>query len=103
MVAGKISTCNINGPIGMAKATGNAASAGLTSFIWMIAALSTAIGLLNLFPIPVLDGGHLVFHAYEWARGKPPSDRVMNVALAVGLTVVLALMFFGLSNDLFCK
>lgn len=103
MVAGKISTCNINGPIGMAKATGNAASAGLTSFIWMIAALSTAIGLLNLFPIPVLDGGHLVFHAYEWARGKPPSDRVMNVALAVGLTLVLALMFFGLSNDLFCK
>lgn len=103
MVAGKISTCNINGPIGMAKATGSAASAGLTSFIWMIAALSTAIGLLNLFPIPVLDGGHLVFHAYEWARGKPPSDRVMNMALAMGLAVVVALMFFGLSNDLFCK
>ncbi len=103
MVAGRISTCNINGPIGMAKATGSAASAGLTSFVWMIAALSTAIGLLNLFPIPVLDGGHLVFHAYEWARGKPPSDKVMNVALAIGLTLVLALMFFGLTNDLFCN
>lgn len=103
MASGAISTCNINGPIGMAKATGNAASAGLTSFIWMIAALSTAIGLLNLFPIPVLDGGHLVFHAYEWARGRPPSDKVMNVALAIGLFFVVALMFFGLSNDLFCK
>ncbi len=103
MVAGKISTCNINGPIGMAKATGSAASAGFSSFVWMIAALSTAIGLLNLFPIPVLDGGHLVFHAYEWARGKPPSDKVMNVALAIGLTLVLSLMFFGLSNDLFCR
>ena len=102
MIAGRISTCNINGPIGMAKATGSAASAGLSSFVWMIAALSTAIGLLNLFPIPVLDGGHLVFHAYEWARGKPPSDKVMNVALAIGLTLVLALMFFGLTNDLFC-
>lgn len=102
MVAGRISTCNINGPIGMAKATGSAASAGVSSFVWMIAALSTAIGLLNLFPIPVLDGGHLVFHAYEWARGKPPSDKVMNVALAIGLTLVLALMFFGLTNDLFC-
>ncbi len=103
MISGKISTCNINGPIGMAKATGSAASAGLSSFVWMIAALSTAIGLLNLFPIPVLDGGHLVFHAYEWARGKPPSDKVMNVALAIGLTLVLALMFFGLTNDLFCR
>ncbi len=102
IVAGSISSCNINGPIAIAQATGTAASAGLGSFIWLIAALSTAIGLLNLFPIPVLDGGHLVFHAYEWARGRPPSDRVMNVAMAIGLTVVLALMFLGLTNDLFC-
>lgn len=103
MFAGRISTCNLNGPIGMAKATESAASAGLSSFIWMIAALSTAIGLVNLFPIPVLDGGHLVFHAYEWAFGRPPSDKIMNMAMAVGLTLVLALMFFGLSNDLFCS
>lgn len=103
MVAGRISTCNINGPVGMAQATGAAASAGLASFIWLVAALSTAIGLLNLFPIPVLDGGHLVFHAFEWATGRPPSDRFMNVAMAVGLTVVLALMLFGLTNDLFCR
>ncbi|WP_347310113.1 RIP metalloprotease RseP [Defluviimonas sp. SAOS-178_SWC] len=103
MVAGKISTCNLNGPVGMAQATGAAASAGLSSFVWLIAALSTAIGLLNLFPIPVLDGGHLVFHAYEWATGKPPPDRFMNVAMAVGLTLVLALMLFGLTNDLFCR
>lgn len=102
IVAGSISSCNINGPIAIAQATGTAASAGLGSFIWLVAALSTAIGLLNLFPIPVLDGGHLVFHAYEWARGRPPSDRVMNVAMAIGLTVVLALMFLGLTNDLFC-
>lgn len=102
MIAGRLSTCNLNGPVGMAQATGAAASAGLASFIWLIAALSTAIGLLNLFPIPVLDGGHLVFHAYEWATGRPPSDRIMNVAMAIGLTLVLSLMLFGLSNDLFC-
>lgn len=102
IVAGSISSCNINGPIAIAQATSTAASAGLTSFVWMVAALSTAIGLLNLFPIPVLDGGHLVFHAYEWARGRPPSDAVMNVAMTIGLTLVLALMLFGLSNDLFC-
>ena len=103
MIAGRISTCNINGPVGMAQATGAAASAGLASFIWLVAALSTAIGLLNLFPIPVLDGGHLVFHAFEWATGRPPSDRFMNAAMAVGLAVVLALMVFGLTNDLFCR
>jgi len=103
MIAGKISTCNLNGPIGMAQATGAAASEGLMSFVWLVAALSTAIGLLNLFPIPVLDGGHLVFHAYEWATGRPPSDRVMNVAMGLGLALVLSLMLFGLSNDLFCK
>ncbi|MFZ1727228.1 MAG: RIP metalloprotease RseP [Albidovulum sp.] len=102
MINGKISTCNLNGPIGMAQATGAAASEGLTSFVWLVAALSTAIGLLNLFPIPVLDGGHLVFHAFEWATGKPPSDRVMNVAMGIGLVLVLSLMLFGLSNDLLC-
>ncbi|MCB2109937.1 MAG: RIP metalloprotease RseP [Defluviimonas sp.] len=102
MVAGRISPCNVSGPVGMAQAAGAAASAGVSSFIFLVAALSTAIGLLNLFPIPVLDGGHLVFHAYEWAFGRQPSDRFMNLAMAAGLTLVLALMLFGLSNDLFC-
>ena len=102
MVAGKISTCNINGPVGIAQATGQAASQGFVAFIWLVAALSTAIGLLNLFPIPVLDGGHLVFHAYEWAFGRPPPDRVMNTAMAAGLVIILSLMLFGLTNDLFC-
>lgn len=102
IISGAISSCNINGPIAIAQATGTAASAGLDSFVWMIAALSTAIGLVNLFPIPVLDGGHLVFHAYEWATGRPPSERFMNVAMAFGLAVVLTLMLFGLTNDLFC-
>ncbi|PKP74998.1 MAG: RIP metalloprotease RseP [Alphaproteobacteria bacterium HGW-Alphaproteobacteria-6] len=103
MVSGAISTCNLNGPIGIAQASGAAASQGLADFVWLVAALSTAIGLLNLFPIPVLDGGHLVFHAWEWATGRPPPDRVMNVAMAAGLALVLALMVFGLSNDLFCR
>ncbi|MCW3780132.1 RIP metalloprotease RseP [Defluviimonas salinarum] len=103
MIVGSISTCNLSGPVGIAQVTGAAASAGLISFIGLVAALSTAIGLLNLFPIPVLDGGHLVFHAYEWARGRPPSDRFMNIAMAAGLALVLTLTVFGLSNDLFCR
>ena len=78
------------------------ASQGLESFIWSIAVLSTAVGLLNLFPIPALDGGHLVFYAYEAVTGKPPSDGALRVLMAVGLALVLSLMVFALGNDLFC-
>ena len=72
------------------------------SFIWFIAVLSTAVGLLNLFPIPVLDGGHLVFHAWEALTGKPPSDKALNAMMTVGLGLMLTLMVFALTNDLFC-
>lgn len=102
MVTGAISSCNLRGPIGIAETSGAAASAGITSFIWFIAMLSTAVGLMNLFPVPVLDGGHLIFYAYEAVTGKPPSARALRVLMAVGLTVILTLMVFALSNDLFC-
>jgi len=64
--------------------------------------LSAAVGLLNLMPIPVLDGGHLVFYGYEAVFKKPPSERALRVLMAVGLSLVLGLMVFALSNDLFC-
>ncbi len=102
MAAGAISSCNLRGPIGIAETSGQAASQGWTSFIWFIAVLSTAVGLLNLFPIPVLDGGHLVFHAYEAMTGRPPSDKALNILMTVGLVLLLTLMVFALSNDLFC-
>jgi regulator of sigma E protease len=102
MITGAISTCNLSGPIGIAETSGSMASQGTQSFIWFIAVLSTAVGLLNLFPIPVLDGGHLVFHAYEAVTGRPPSDKALRVLMAVGLTMLLSLMLFALSNDLFC-
>ena len=63
MITGAISTCNLSGPIGIAETSGSMASQGTTNFIWFIAVLSTAVGLLNLFPVPVLDGGHLCFYA----------------------------------------
>ena len=102
MIAGKISTCTLSGPIGIAETSGHAASQGWVSFLWFIAVLSTAVGFLNLFPIPVLDGGHLVFHAFEWATGRPPSDKVLGFMMAGGLTIMLALMIFAVGNDLFC-
>jgi regulator of sigma E protease len=102
MITGAISTCNISGPLGIAQTSGEVASQGTQSFIWFIAVLSTAVGLLNLFPVPVLDGGHLVFFAYEAVTGKPPSDRVLRVLMAFGLALILSLMIFALGNDLFC-
>lgn len=102
MVTGAISSCNLQGPIGIAETSGAAASQGLDNFIWFIAILSTAVGLLNLFPIPVLDGGHLLFHAYEAVAGKPPSDKALRVFMTVGLTLLLSLMLFALTNDIFC-
>ena len=102
MITGAISSCNLRGAIGIAESSAAAAQSGADNFIWFIAVLSTAVGFLNLFPIPVLDGGHLMFHVWEAAAGKPPSDRVMNVLMAIGLALVLTLMLFGLSNDLFC-
>jgi regulator of sigma E protease len=102
MITGAISSCNLQGPIGIAETSGAAASQGIDNFIWFIAVLSTAVGLLNLFPIPVLDGGHLVFHAYEAVAGKPPSDKALRVFMTIGLTLLLSLMLFALTNDIFC-
>lgn len=102
MITGAISTCNLSGPIGIAETSGAMASQGAESFIRFIAVLSTAVGLLNLFPVPALDGGHLVFYAYEAVSGRPPSDAVMRILMTVGIAVILSLMLFALGNDIFC-
>ena len=103
MIAGSISSCNLRGPLGIAQTSGAMASQGAASFIWFIAVLSTAVGLLNLFPIPVLDGGHLVFYAYEAVFRRPPSEGAYRILMTMGLAVILGLMALGLGNDLFCK
>jgi len=101
MITGAISSCNLSGPVGIAQASGAMASQGATSFIWFVAVLSTAVGLLNLFPIPVLDGGHLVFFAYEAVTGKLPGDKALRLLMAVGLSLILTMTLFALANDLF--
>ncbi len=102
IATGGISACNISGPVGIAQSAGVMADHGLKDFIWFIAVLSTAVGMLNLFPIPVLDGGHLVFHAIEAVTGRPPSEPVLKVLMTVGLTLLLGLMVFALTNDVTC-
>ena len=103
MVTGAISSCNMSGPIGIAQVSGAMASQGAESFIWFIAVLSAAVGFLNLFPIPILDGGHLAFYAFEAVTGRPPSDRALRILMTIGLTLVLGMMAFALTNDIFCR
>jgi len=102
IITGAISTCNFSGAIGIAETMGDAARNGTESFIGMLAVLSLGIGIINLFPIPVLDGGHLVFHAYEAVTRRKPSERVLGFLMTVGLVLVLSLMVFALSRDLVC-
>jgi regulator of sigma E protease len=103
MIQGAISSCNLSGAIGMAETAGDAARNGAESFVGMIAILSLGIGILNLFPIPVLDGGHLVFHAYEAITRRQPAEWALRILMTVGLTLVLSIMIFGLSRDLLCQ
>lgn len=102
IVTGAISTCNLSGPLGIAETSGSMASQGAENFIWFIAVLSTAVGLLNLFPVPALDGGHLVFYAYEAVTGRPPNDTALRILMTVGIGLILAMMVFALGNDIFC-
>lgn len=102
IVRGAISHCNIRGVVTMAEASGSAASLGAASFIAFIAVLSVIIGFMNLMPIPTLDGGHLVFHAWEAVTGRAPGHRVASAMMTMGMLALIALMTFGLVNDLMC-
>jgi len=100
MITGGISTCNLSGPVAIAQTSGSMAAQGAETFISFIAMLSVAVGLLNLFPIPILDGGHLVFHAYEAVTRQKPGEKAVHVLMLAGLTIILSLMAFALLNDL---
>ncbi len=98
--SGKADGSSLGGPIGIARMSSQAAEIGVIGFIVFIATISAAIGFINLLPIPILDGGHLVFYALEAVRGEPLSERAMNAASTVGLVAILALMVFATTNDL---
>ena len=101
MVTGAISSCNLSGPVGIAQASGAMVAQGAVSFMWFVGVLSAAVGLMNLFPIPVLDGGHLVFYGYEAVTGRTPGVKALNVLMVAGLALVLFMTIFALANDLF--
>ena len=100
MLVGEVGTESLSGPIGIAQVAGQALQSGVISFISFLAVLSLSLGLLNLLPIPVLDGGHLFMYLIEMLRGRPLSDSVQQAAQMVGLFLILSLTLFAIFNDL---
>jgi regulator of sigma E protease len=100
IATGALGAENLQGPLGIAQISGETAAQGLLNFVALIAVISTAIGLLNLFPIPVLDGGHFVAFLIEAVRGRPPSPAAMQIAMSIGLGLILLLMVFATYNDI---
>jgi regulator of sigma E protease len=100
MVTGSVSSDNLGGPIAIAQFAGQSAEAGLVPFLWFLGMISLSLGFLNLLPIPVLDGGHLLFQAIEGLRGRPLSEETMMRWQQVGVMVLLAVMAFAFYNDI---
>jgi regulator of sigma E protease len=98
--AGREAADQLGGPIRIAQVSGQVASAGFVALIHLTAVLSVSIGLLNLFPIPLLDGGHLLFYGIEAVRGRPLSERAQEVGFRIGLAIVVMLMIFATFNDI---
>ncbi len=97
---GREAADQLGGPIRIAQVSGEVASVGFVALIHLTAVLSISIGLLNLFPIPLLDGGHLLFYAIEAIRGRPLSERAQEVGFRIGLAIVVMLMIFATFNDI---
>lgn len=100
MITGREDGTMLSGPVGIAKVAGDVAKISWIALISLAAALSVGIGLINLFPVPMLDGGHLLFYAIEAIRGRPLGERVQEFGFRIGLTMVLSLFLFVTWNDL---
>jgi len=98
--AGREAADQLGGPIRIAQVSGQVATAGFVPLIHLAAVLSVSIGLLNLFPIPLLDGGHLLFYGIEAARGRPLSERAQELGFRIGFAIVVMLMIFATFNDI---
>ena len=100
MIFGNADTSQLGGPIRIAKISGQVAQFGIIPFLSMMAYISISLGLINLFPIPLLDGGHLMFYGFEKVLGKPLSQKTQEGFFRIGMFLLLSLMFFATFNDL---
>ena len=99
MISGDASVKNLSGPISIAKYAGQSASIGATALLTFLAIVSISLGVLNLLPIPLLDGGHLVYYIIEFFTGKPVSDSVQMTGQQIGIVLLFGLMGLALYND----
>ncbi|RDX36365.1 RIP metalloprotease RseP [Kangiella sp. HD9-110m-PIT-SAG07] len=100
LVTGKLSVKNLGGPVGIAQGAGQTAQAGMVAFLLYLAMISVNLGFVNLLPIPMLDGGHLMYYLAELVRGKPVSERFMELGMRVGIILLLTLMAVALFFDI---
>ena len=100
MITGSRSTDELGGPIMIGEMSGRVADFGIVAILSFMAILSINLGLINLFPVPMLDGGHLLFYAIEAVRGRPLGERAQEYGFRIGLALVLTLMVFVTFNDL---
>jgi len=100
MLIGEVSWRHLSGPVTIADYAGQSASLGWISYLTFLALISISLGVLNLLPIPLLDGGHLMYYAIEIAKGRPVSERFMELGQRVGLALLLVMMAFAFYNDL---
>jgi regulator of sigma E protease len=100
MIVGDISLRNLSGPITIADYAGQSAQGGVASYLLFLALISISLGVLNLLPIPLLDGGHLLYYAIEIVKGRPLSDRAIEIGQHAGLVLLISLMAFALYNDI---
>ena len=100
LIVGKQDASELRGPLGIGHMTSQVATLGIVELISLMAALSVSIGIMNLLPVPVLDGGHLLMYGIQAVRGKELGPRAQDIAFRIGLTCVLMLMLFATSNDI---
>src|SRR5690606_39009838 len=100
MVVGDVSVRNMSGPIGIAGYAGDSAQAGLSAFLSFLAIVSISLGILNLLPVPILDGGQILYQAAEWIKGSPLSERTMAFGQQLGILLMILLMGFVFYIDL---
>jgi regulator of sigma E protease len=100
MVTGEVSIKNISGPINIAQYAGDSAAGGPNAFLTFLALVSISLGVLNLLPVPILDGGQIVYQTVELIKGSPLSDRSQLVGQQVGIFALLLLMSFAFYNDI---
>ncbi|MDP3636289.1 MAG: RIP metalloprotease RseP, partial [Azonexus sp.] len=100
MLTGEASLKNLSGPVTIADYAGKSAKLGFDYYVKFVALVSISLGVLNLLPIPMLDGGHLMYHIIEFIRGRPLSERTMDVAQRIGISLLFVLMAFAFFNDL---